>query len=73
MQAFRDFGANPTLIGISVAVCFTMALFNGFGVAVTKNASSAQRATIDTARTLLIWIFFLIVPLDGKTESFYVL
>jgi drug/metabolite transporter (DMT)-like permease len=41
MQAFRDYGANSTLIWLSVAVCFTMAFFNGFGVAVTKNASSA--------------------------------
>ncbi len=70
-QAFRDYAANPTLIWLSVSVCFTMAFFNGFGVAVTKNASSAQRATIDTARTLLIWVFFLIVPVNGQTENFY--
>lgn len=71
MQAFRDYGDNKTLILLSIAVCFTMAFFNGFGVTVTKNASSAQRATIDTARTLLIWVFFLIVALDGKREKFY--
>jgi hypothetical protein len=71
MQAFRDYDANSTLIWLSIAVLFTMAFFNGFGVAVTKNASSAQRATIDTARTLLIWVFFLIVALDGKRENFY--
>lgn len=41
MQAFRDYAANSTLIWLSIAVCFTMAFFNGFGVAVTKNASSA--------------------------------
>jgi hypothetical protein len=39
LQAFRDYAANPTLIWLSVAVTFTMAFFNGFGVAVTKNAS----------------------------------
>jgi hypothetical protein len=50
-----------------------MALFNGFGVTVTKHASSAQRATIDTARTLLIWVFFLIVEINGKREKFHVL
>jgi hypothetical protein len=48
-----------------------MAFFNGFGVAVTKNASSAQRATIDTARTLVIWVFFLIFEVYGKKEDFY--
>ena len=71
IQAFRDYAANPTLILQSVAVTFTMAFFNGFGVAVTKNASSAQRATIDTARTLVIWVFFLIFEVYGKKEDFY--
>lgn len=73
MRAFHDFDYNKTLILLSAAVCVTMALFNGFGVTVTKNASSAQRATIDTARTLLIWVFFLIVEVNGKRENFYVL
>ena len=72
-RAIKDFGANHILIVLSVCVCFTMALFNGFGVAVTKNASSAQRATIDTARTLLIWVFFMIVEVNGKREEFHVL
>ena len=48
-----------------------MAFFNGFGVAVTKNASSAQRATIDTARTLVIWVFFLIFEVYNQKEDFY--
>ena len=72
-RAFDDFGANANLIWLSVAVCFTMAMFNGFGVTVTKNASSAQRATIDTARTLLIWVFFMAVEVNGKREEFHVL
>jgi hypothetical protein len=48
-----------------------MAFFNGFGVSVTKNASSAQRATIDTARTLVIWLFFLTFTIYGRRENFY--
>jgi hypothetical protein len=32
---------------------------------VTKHASAAQRSTIDTSRTVLIWIFFLAVPIYG--------
>ena len=40
----------------------------------TKNASAAQRSTIDTSRTVLIWIFFLIVPIYQKyLEEFLVL
>lgn len=40
----------------SILICFSIASFNAFGVAVTKNASSAQRSTIDTSRTVLIWV-----------------
>ncbi|TNV73496.1 hypothetical protein FGO68_gene681 [Halteria grandinella] len=73
VRAVHDFEANHNLIYLSVGVLFTMALFNGFGVTVTKHASSAQRATIDTARTLLIWVFFMIVEVNGKKEEFHVL
>jgi hypothetical protein len=62
------------LIALSVGICFSIAFFNGFGVTVTKHASAAQRSTIDTSRTVLIWIFFLAVPVYGrKTEHFKVL
>lgn len=43
----------------SILICFSIASFNAFGVTVTKNASSAQRSTIDTSRTVLVWIFQL--------------
>lgn len=62
-RAFRDFGDNYVLILLSIGVCCSIAGFNSFGVAVTKNASAAQRSTIDTSRTVLIWIFFLAVPI----------
>ncbi len=71
LRAFKDYAANPILILLSISICFTIALFNSFGVAVTKHASAAQRATIDTSRTLLIWIFFLIVAVHGQKETFY--
>lgn len=71
LRAFADYHANYILIILSISICFTIALFNYFGVAVTKNASAAQRATIDTSRTLFIWIFFLFVSVHGKKEDFY--
>jgi len=54
---------------MTVGIIISIAFFNGFGVAVTKHASAAQRSTIDTSRTVLIWLFFLIL---GK-ESFHFL
>jgi hypothetical protein len=40
-QALEDFNANKILILLSVAICFSIACFNAFGVSVTKNASAA--------------------------------
>lgn len=34
---------------------FSIASFNAFGIATTKYASAAQRSTIDTSRTAIIW------------------
>jgi hypothetical protein len=65
MRAFRDMDANNLIIWLSVLICFSIASFNAFGVTVTKNASSAQRSTIDTSRTLLIWLFFMWNPLSS--------
>jgi len=74
MRAFKDFEANWLLTLLSVLICFSIASFNAFGVTVTKNASAAQRSTIDTSRTVLIWIFFLTVPIPHvKPETFSVL
>ena len=42
------------------------ACFNLCGVTITQNASAAQRSTIDTSRTLLVWIFFLSVKINGE-------
>ena len=42
----------------------SIAAFNSFGIATTKYASAAQRSTIDTSRTLLIWIFSCLLGLE---------
>lgn len=68
MVAFDELGKNYLLVLQSVGIIFSIAFFNAFGVATTKNASAAQRSTIDTSRTVLIWIFFLIYPYDGHEE-----
>jgi multidrug transporter EmrE-like cation transporter len=54
------------ILVLSILICFSIASFNAFGVAVTKNASSAQRSTIDTSRTVLVWV----VQLASGKEDF---
>jgi drug/metabolite transporter (DMT)-like permease len=65
-QAFYEMGSNPWILVFGIGVVFSIAFFNGFGVAVTKYASAAQRSTIDTSRTLIIWFIFLFKPGEGK-------
>lgn len=59
--AFDEMNIHKVIILYSVLICFSIASFNAFGVAVTKNASSAQRSTIDTSRTVIIWVVQLIL------------
>jgi drug/metabolite transporter (DMT)-like permease len=70
-RAFADMRENWILILQSILIAFSIGSFNAFGVSVTKNASAAQRSTIDTSRTVLIWIFFLAFKIPGvKQETF---
>lgn len=43
----------------------SIALYNSTNVAVTKYASCVQKATINTSKPALVWIFFLIYPGKG--------
>jgi len=42
----------------------SIACFNSTGIACTKYASAAQRSTIDTSRTLTIWLLSLALGLE---------
>ncbi|KAJ9125591.1 hypothetical protein QFC22_000553 [Naganishia vaughanmartiniae] len=58
---------HPLVLCLSVAICFSIATFNLCGLGVTKAVSasarlviwSASRSTIDTCRTLSIWVVSL--------------
>jgi uncharacterized membrane protein len=52
--------STPLLLAVCASI-LTMAVFNFTGVTVTQKASATSRATIDCARTILIWMFELIV------------
>ena len=49
------------LIGLCFATICSISCFNACGVAITKYASAAQRSTVDTCRTLLIWMISLAI------------
>ena len=47
----------------------SIAVFNFSGLLVTKHVSSTARTVVDTLRTIIVWVFFLTMPLSIK-ESF---
>lgn len=65
------------MIAQSLTNVLTIAGFNVTGVMITKYASAAQRSTVDTSRTLVIWIVFLIMGSEkfilGELFGFFLL
>lgn len=59
LSALQEFQEHPILIAQSACNILTIAGFNLTGVMITKYASAAQRSTVDTCRTLIIWCVFL--------------
>ena len=47
---------TPVLIVYTFGIMISIAFFNVCGVTTTKLASAAQRSTVDSSRTVLIWI-----------------
>ena len=50
---------TPTVLWSGVAIAFSIALFNFFGLSVTRHVSATVRSLTDTCRTLSIWIVSL--------------
>jgi hypothetical protein len=50
---------TPTVLWSGVAIAFSIALFNYFGLSVTRYVSATARSLTDTCRTLTIWLISL--------------
>lgn len=65
---------SPAVLWSSFAIALSIALFNFFGLSVTRNVSATARSTIDTCRTIGIWIASLTLgweifrPLSGGLQ-----
>ncbi|SCU82927.1 LANO_0B07866g1_1 [Lachancea nothofagi CBS 11611] len=55
-QAFVDLFSNNKVLYSSVAIMVSIACFNYFGTSITKNVSATSRSTVDTCRTMLVWL-----------------
>jgi drug/metabolite transporter (DMT)-like permease len=68
-ETFSQLGDNYWLIIFTVAMILTHAMYNGFGISITKYASSAQRSTMNSCKTAIVWVFFLVFQGPGH-ENF---
>ena len=50
---------TPTVLYSGLAIACSIALFNYFGLSVTRHVSATARSLVDTCRTLAIWIISL--------------
>lgn len=61
-------GKHYQLLLMSLGIIISISAFNATGQAITKYASAAQRSTIDTCRTLFVWL----IQLGTGAETFNV-
>lgn len=73
--AFRQMAAQWQLFLYCILQTFSICFFNLFGIMIVEYSSSTTRSVMDSTRTVLVWVFFLIVPMaDGQLlEHFLVL
>lgn len=58
-RGWRQIISTPTVFGSCFAIMFSIGAFNFFGLSVTSRVSATTRSTIDTCRTLGIWVVSL--------------
>ncbi|KAF3931036.1 hypothetical protein ABW20_dc0103838 [Dactylellina cionopaga] len=57
-EGLREMGIKNVLVS-SLLIMVSIGAFNFFGISVTRSVSATSRSTIDTCRTLFIWIVSL--------------
>ena len=71
LGAFEEYGKQPLHFLWSSMVIVVVALSYACGLSITKYGSAAQRTITECARNVVIWIFFMFVPVFGEiTDKF---
>lgn len=66
VSSLHDMFANSSVLYSSIIIMTSIACFNFFGITLTNSMNATVRSTIDTCRTLLVWL----VSLSLGWESF---
>jgi multidrug transporter EmrE-like cation transporter len=58
-DALVQMSHNPALTGFLIGNLFSIACFNFFGISITKYMTATTRTVLDSARAVVIWVFFI--------------
>ena len=72
-RGWHQITSHSMVMWLSLAICFSIGAFNYFGLSVTSRVSATTRSTIDTCRTLGIWVVSLAVGWERLVWPFTVL
>ena len=61
IDGFIQFGTNPLILLAIAGMLLSIAFFNFCGLTVTQQLSATTRMVLDSVRTMIIWIFELIL------------
>ena len=70
--AIRQIFHNIKLTFLVFLYISSIALFNFSGLTVTKYSNASARAIIDTLRTIMVWVFFMIMPVEPKEHFSFI-
>jgi drug/metabolite transporter (DMT)-like permease len=60
-ESFSQLFASKAVLVSSICIMISIATFNYCGISLTHRISATARSTVDTSRTLLVWLFALIM------------
>ena len=63
--AFQEMGTSTAQIVFTVVLLPLVCFYNTSGTSVTAYGSAAARCTIEQLRNLLVWIYFMIIKVNG--------
>jgi hypothetical protein len=61
VRGFHQLIDTPSVRYSGIVIAISIALFNFFGLSVTRHVSATSRSLTDTCRTLAIWIVSLLL------------
>ena len=61
IEAFAQVFTNKTVLVSSVLIMISIASFNYCGLSITHRVSATARSTVDTCRTLIVWLVAIVM------------